>query len=52
MVDTGKQFDVAAVASDDYLSCLARRLEVLEKKIVGKNIIGDDQPPLKPTLEV
>ena len=55
MADTTKQqrsFEASAVGSDEYLTSLIRRLEVLEKKIVGQNGFKKDQPPLKPTLEV
>ncbi len=46
-----KQWNSSAVASDDYLSSLTRRLEVLEKKLIGKRAVKD-QPPLKPTIQV
>ncbi len=52
MAATSQQFDVGAVGSDDYLSALTRRLEALEKRVIGQDGIRPDQPPLKPTLEV
>ncbi len=52
MADKSKQFDISAVGSDDYLSTLNRRLEVLERRLVGQNGFKPDQPPLKETLEV
>ena len=55
MADTSKVqkgFETSAVGSDEYLTSLIRRLDVLEKKIVGQHGFREDQPPLKPTLEV
>ncbi len=52
MAATSQQFDVGAVGSEDYLSALTRRLEALEKRVVGQGGLRLDQPPLKPTLEV
>lgn len=44
--------DPSKVGSEDYLSSLTRRLDVLEKKIVGNSGMKDDQPPLTTTLNV
>ena len=55
MADTSKQqrsFEASAVGSDEYLTSLIRRLDVLEKKIVGQHGLREDQPSLKPTVEV
>ncbi len=52
MADKSKQFDTSAVGSDDYLITLNRRLDVLERRLVGQHGFKPDQPPLKTTLEV
>ena len=52
MADRKQKFSVDAVGSDEYLTALTRRVEILEKKLVGSRGIKEDQPPLKPTLEV
>ena len=44
--------DQSRVGSEDYLSSLTRRLDVLEKKLVGNSGIKEDQPPLNKTVEV
>lgn len=44
--------DQSRVGSDDYLSSLTRRLDILEKKLVGNSGIKEDQPPLKTTVNV
>ena len=40
---------VSAVASDSYLDSLKRRLDILEKKVLGKP--GVNQPPLMSTVK-
>ena len=53
--DQGKAslaLDPSKVGSEDYLSSLTRRLDVLEKKLVGDSGIKEDQPPLKTTVNV
>ncbi len=44
-----KAVDVSAVASDSYLDSLKRRLDILEKKVLGKP--GVNQPPLVSTVK-
>ena len=44
--------DQSRVGSEDYLTSLTRRLDVLEKKLVGDSGIKEDQPPLKTTVDV
>ena len=44
--------DQSGVASEDYLASLVRRLDILERKVVGKLGVKEDQPPLKTTLDV
>ena len=44
--------DPSKIGSEDYLSSLTRRLDVLEKKLVGDSGIKEDQPPLKTTVNV
>lgn len=52
MADRQQKLRVDAVGSEEYLTALNRRVEILEKKLVGSHGIKEDQPPLKPTLEV
>ena len=48
-----RQWDANAVGSDDYLVSITRRLEILEKRLVGKHGLDqEDQPPLTPILKV
>lgn len=43
--------DVNAVASERYIESLRRRLDVLEKKLLGNHGPKEGQPPLRSTLE-
>lgn len=47
-----RPWDVSAVGRDDYLASLTRRLEVLEKKLVGTRGLREDFPPLYPAIKV
>ncbi len=49
---SAKQWDVSAVGTDDYLASLTRRLEALEKKLVGRRRLREDFPPLFPAIRV
>ena len=49
---TKKQWDASAVGTDNYLASLTRRLELLEKKLVGKRGLRDGYPPLYPAIKV
>ena len=42
--------DASAVASDSYLDSLKRRLDILEKKLLGKPGVSKGQPPLISTV--
>ena len=44
--------DPAKVGSEDYLTSLTRRLDVLEKKLVGRSGMKEDQPPMITTINV
>ena len=44
--------DQSRVGSEDYLSSLMRRLDALEKKLVGDSGMKKDQPPLNTTVNV
>ena len=44
--------DPSKVGSEDYLSSLTRRLDLLEKKLIGDSGMKKDQPPLATTLNV
>ena len=53
--DQGKAplaLDQSRVGSEDYLSSLTRRLDALEKKLVGDSGMKKDQPPLNTTVNV
>ena len=53
MADDGQwTSDVNAVASEEYISSLMRRIDTLEKKLVGKSGFKEDQPSLLPTVNV
>ena len=47
-----RPWDLAAVSTDDYLASLTRRLEALEKKLVGRRGVREDFPPLFPAVKV
>ena len=46
-----KQLDVGAVASEQYVDSLKRRLDILEKKLLGKHRQNEVQPPVRSTVE-
>ena len=52
MATDGKTLNQPGVGSEDYLASLLRRLDILEKKLVGESGMKEDQPPLKITLDV
>lgn len=45
-----KEVDVSAVASEQYIDGLRRRLDVLEARLMGERSIREGQPPLKRTV--
>lgn len=47
-----RPWEVSAVGTDNYLASLTRRLEVLERKLVGKRSLRGDFPPLYPAIKV
>lgn len=47
-----RPWDLSAVGTDDYLASLTRRLETLEKKLIGKRGSLEDYPPLYPAVKV
>ena len=47
-----KEWDINAVGSDEYLASLTRRLDVLEKKLVGENGGVGRHRPLFPAIQV
>ena len=44
--------DPSRVGSEEHLTSLTRRLDLLEKKLVGESGIKEDQPPLRTTVDV
>ena len=50
--DQGKALDQSRVGSEDCLSSLTRRLDALEKKLVGDSGMKKDQPLLNTTVNV
>ena len=47
-----KEWDASAVGSDDYLASLTRRLDVVEKKLVGARGFRKEYRPLVPAVQV
>lgn len=46
-----KQWDASAVAKDDYLASVARRLDLMEKRVLGKRGLREGYPPLYPSVK-
>ncbi len=46
-----KEPNISAVSTNDYLDSLTKRLEHLERKVLGKRLLKD-QPPLFQTVNV
>ena len=47
-----KEWAAGAVGTDDYLASLTRRLDLLEKKLVGRRGMREGYPPLYPAVKV
>lgn len=47
-----RPWDESAVGREDYLASLTRRLEVVEKKLVGRLGLREGFPPLYPAVWV
>ena len=52
MAEGKRSVDVNAVASEQYIDSLKRRLDVLEKKLIGQGGVREGQPALKSTIEL